>query len=61
MSILIDWNYNSAALKPAVTDIPEKHDMVKVSYKVPNDAGTIRVKIIDLLLETWEGSIFNDA
>tara|TARA_R110000850_G_scaffold109051_5_gene221820 strand:+ start:1110 stop:1298 length:189 start_codon:yes stop_codon:yes gene_type:complete len=26
-------------------------------YKVPEDAGTVRVKITDLLSESWEGSI----
>lgn len=58
-SVLIDWNYDGAVLQPAVVDIPGKNDMVKGSYAVPSDAGTIRVKITDLLSESWEGSINN--
>lgn len=58
-SVLIDWNYDGAVLQPAVVDIPGKNDMVKGAYKVPGDAGTIRVKITDLLSESWEGSISN--
>ncbi len=58
-SVLIDWNYDGAVLQPAVLDIPGKDDLVKGTYKVPNDAGTIRVKITDLLSESWEGSVGN--
>jgi site-specific DNA-methyltransferase (adenine-specific)/adenine-specific DNA-methyltransferase len=56
-SILIDWNYDGAVLQPTVVDIPENDDLVKGAYKVPDDAGTIRVKITDLLSESWEGSV----
>ena len=58
-SVLIDWNYDGAVLQPAVVDIPGKNEMVKGTYKVPGDAGTIRVKITDLLSEPWEGSVSN--
>jgi len=58
-SVLIDWNYDGAVLQPAVVDIPSKNEMVKGAYKVPEDAGTIRVKITDLLSESWEGSVTN--
>jgi len=58
-SVLIDWNYDGAVLQPAVVDIPGKNEMVKGTYKVPDDAGTIRVKITDLLSESWEGSVCN--
>ncbi|SFM64203.1 hypothetical protein [Nitrosomonas communis] len=56
-SIMIDWNYDGAVLQPAVVDIPGKDDLVKGAFKVPEDAGTIRVKITDLLSESWEGSV----
>ena len=56
-SVLIDWNYDGAVLQPAVVDIPSKDELVKGVYKVPDDAGTIRVKITDLLSESWEGSV----
>lgn len=58
-AVLIDWNYDGAVLQPAVLDIPGKNEMVKGAYKVPGDAGTIRVKITDLLSESWEGSVAN--
>jgi DNA modification methylase len=58
-SILIDWNYDGAVLQPAVVDIPDKNELVKGRYAVPTDAGTIRVKITDLLSESWEGSLTN--
>jgi len=56
-SVLIDWNYDGAVLQPSVVDITDKNEMVKGSYKIPSDAGTIRVKITDLLSESWEGSV----
>ena len=56
-SVLIDWNYDGAVLQPSVVDIPGKDELVKGVYTVPGDAGTIRVKITDLLSESWEGSV----
>jgi len=56
-SVLIDWNYDGAVLQPAMVDIPGKNDLVKGTYKVPEDAGTIHLKITDLLSESWEGSV----
>lgn len=58
-SVLIDWNFDGAILQPEVVDIPGKNEMVKGAYKVPAEAGTIRVKITDLLSESWEGSLSN--
>jgi site-specific DNA-methyltransferase (adenine-specific)/adenine-specific DNA-methyltransferase len=58
-SVLIDWNYDGAVLQPSVVDIPGRDELVKGTYKVPDDAGTIRVKITDLLSESWEGSVGN--
>ncbi|MBP5953415.1 site-specific DNA-methyltransferase [Pseudomonas sp. P42] len=58
-SVLIDWNYDGAVLQPSTVDIPGKKELVKGGYKVPEDAGTIRVKITDLLSESWEGSVSN--
>jgi site-specific DNA-methyltransferase (adenine-specific)/adenine-specific DNA-methyltransferase len=60
-SVLIDWNYDGAVLQPAVVDIPDKNEMVKGAYTVPSDAGTIRVKITDMLSESWEGSVSNGS
>ncbi len=58
-SIMIDWNYDGAVLEPTVVDIPDKHDLVKGEYKVPRDAGTICVRITDLLSETLEVTVKN--
>jgi DNA modification methylase len=58
-SVLIDWNYDGAVLQPSEVDIPGRAELVKGTYKVPKDAGTIRVKITDLLSESWEGSVVN--
>jgi adenine-specific DNA-methyltransferase len=56
-SVMIDWNYDGAILQPAVIDVPEGNNLVAGRYKVPDDAGTIRVKITDLLSESIEKEI----
>lgn len=56
-SVMVDWNYDGAVLQPTVVDVPGKDEFVIGRYKVPADAGTIRVKITDLLSESWEGNI----
>ncbi|MBE2182427.1 MAG: site-specific DNA-methyltransferase [Anaerolineae bacterium] len=53
-SIMIDWNYDSAVLQPTVLDIPDGNELVAGRYPIPDDAGTIRVKITDLLSESLE-------
>ncbi len=53
-SIMIDWNYDGAVMQPAVTDVPGKNEMVSGIYDIPKDAGTIKVKITDLLSESLE-------
>lgn len=56
-SIMIDWNYDGAILQPAITDIPDKNELVAGRYEIPEDAGTIRVKITDLLSESLEQEV----
>ena len=53
-SIKIDFNYDGAVFTPTVIDIPEGRDLVKGNYKIPAGAGTIKVKITDLLSESCE-------
>lgn len=53
-SIKIDFNFDGAVFSPTVIDIPEGNELVKGSYKIPVDAGTIKVKITDLLSESCE-------
>ena len=53
-SIMIDWNYDGVVMQPAVTDVPDKKEFVTGVYDIPEDAGTIKVKITDLLSESLE-------
>ncbi len=53
-SIKIDFNFDGAVFSPTVIDIPEGSELVKGSYKIPAEAGTIKVKITDLLSESCE-------
>jgi hypothetical protein len=56
-SIMIDWNYDGVVMQPAVTDVPSKKEIVKGVYDIPKDAGTIKVKITDLLSESLEKEV----
>lgn len=56
-SIMIDWNYDGVVMQPAVMDIPEKNEYVLGIYDIPNDAGTIKVKITDLISESLEQEV----
>ena len=58
-SVKVDFNYDDAIFEPSVVDIPEKNEMVIGEYDIPENAGTIRVKITDLLSESLEISIEN--
>ncbi len=53
-SVMVDWNYDGAVLEPAIVDLPGKNELVSGEYDIPEDAGTIRVKITDLLSESLE-------
>ena len=54
-SIKIDWNYDGVVFEPAMVDYPEdKKDLVQGTYAIPADAGHIKIKITDLLDESFE-------
>ncbi|MFT8927810.1 MAG: site-specific DNA-methyltransferase [Sporolactobacillus sp.] len=53
-SVMIDFNYDGAVLNPSEIDIPEKNELVKGVYDIPEGAGTIRIKITDVLSESLE-------
>lgn len=53
-SVMIDFNYDGAVFTPTVVDVPQDGEFVKGEYEIPTDAGTIRVKITDLLAESLE-------
>lgn len=58
-SILIDWNYDGAILEPTILDTPDKKNIVIGEYEIPEDYGTIRVKITDLLSNSLELEVEN--
>ena len=51
---MIDWNYDGAVINPSVIDVPDKNELVQGVYDIPHEAGTIKVKITDLLSESLE-------
>ncbi len=53
-SIMIDWNYDGAVMEPSIIDIPSKNEFVQGEYKIPEGANNIKVKITDLLSESYE-------
>lgn len=58
-SIMIDWNYDGVIFEPLVVDVPGRNELVKGIYEIPEDAGTIRVKITDLLSESLEVNVLH--
>ncbi len=53
-SVMVDFNYDGAVLSPSVIDVPDKNELVKGVYSIPENAGKIKVKITDLLSESLE-------
>ena len=53
-SVVIDWNFDGAAMEPQVIDLPSAEDLVAGEYSIPESSGTIKVKITDLLSESYE-------
>ena len=53
-SIMIDWNFDGVVIQPSVTDVPGKDELVSGIYDIPENCGTIKVKITDLLSESLE-------
>ncbi len=56
-SVMIDFNYDGAVFEPQIVDVPEKSELVQGIYEIPPNAGTIRMKITDLLSESLELTI----
>ena len=53
-SIMIDWNFDGAVMEPTVIDIPAKDEFVAGEYEIPEGANNIKIKITDLLSESYE-------
>lgn len=56
-SVMIDWNYDGAIMQPTITDVPSKNGVVEGCYVIPDNAGTIKVKITDLISESLETEV----
>lgn len=56
-SIKIDYHYDGVVFSPTVLDVPEKNGIVEGSYMIPKDASRIRIKITDVLSESFEQTI----
>ena len=54
---MIDFNYDGAVFTPTVVDVPKDGEFVKGEYDIPDTAGTIKVKITDLLSESLEAEV----
>lgn len=52
-SIMIDTNYDGSVFEPKIVDIPSKKELVIGEYELPEDRGTVAIKITDLLSETY--------
>lgn len=58
-SVMVDFNYDGSVFEPQIVDVPEGNELVKGVYSIPANAGTIRVKITDVLSESFELTITN--
>lgn len=56
-SVMIDWNFGGVVMQPSEIDIPDKNNIVKGVYDIPENAGNIKVKITDLLSESLEKEV----
>lgn len=59
-SVLIDWNYDGKTMRPKETDIATRTTLVKGEYPVPKETSNIKIKITDVLSETFEMEIDNE-
>lgn len=60
-SILIDYNYDGQTLNPQILDVPSKKELVKGKYDIPKNHGRIKVKITDLLSESYEVEVVDNG
>lgn len=58
-SVMIDWNFDGEVFKPEMVDVPEKNEMVKGEYVIPEKTKMIKIRITDLLSESYEEVIDN--
>lgn len=58
-SIMVDFNYDGSVFEPQIVDVPNSNELVNGIYSVPLSAGNIKIKITDLLSESFETTISN--
>jgi len=58
-SVMVDFNFDGSVFEPSLVDVPEKNELVKGTYKIPNGTGKIKIKITDLLSESLEIEVQN--
>jgi len=58
-SVMIDFNYDGGVFEPQLVDIPEEANLVRGIYSIPENAGNIKIKISDVLSETFEQTVSN--
>jgi hypothetical protein len=51
---MIDWNWNGREFRPTTSNIPSGKALVDGEYEIPADAKNIKIKITDLLSESYE-------
>lgn len=56
-SVMIDWKFDGVVMQPSEIDIPDKNNIVKGVYDIPENAGNIKVKVTDLLSESLEKEV----
>jgi len=56
-SVMIDFSYDGVVFTPTVVDVPAGNELVKGEYDIPANAGSIKVKITDLLSESLEAEV----
>ena len=56
-SVMIDYDYDGVTLQPKIIDIAEKNTLVCGKYDIPKGHGIIKVKITDLLSESYEEEV----
>ncbi len=59
-SVLIDFHYDGVVLRPTLSDVPERGELVAGTYEVPPDATRIRIKITDIVSDVFETNIARD-
>lgn len=53
-SIIIDWNYDGRIMHPSLLDYTDKKEFVNGSYRIPENAQCINLRVTDITLNAYE-------